>query len=264
MTAKEIMKFMFDYAECGDVSGTCDTLKAGDPEVQVNKVAVSMFATPEVVKKVSEWGAQLLIVHEPTYYNHWDEHSDDAIEAEKRALIEKSGLVIYRYHDHPHGAIPDMIAAGMLKYMDLDGENEYMPEPDFVRVHLKNPTAPVDIVEKIEKNLGIKHIRICGNREVPCSTVSCKFGTPGGVFEELKNPVCEVLITGEACEWSLGEYARDAAQLGHKKTLLILGHIGSERAGMVYIADVLAEKYPELEVKYFECCEVYTYTDSER
>ena len=65
-------------------------------------------------------------------------------------------------------------------------------------------------------------------------------------------------------EWSLGEYARDAAQLGYKKALLILGHEGSERAGMVYTADILREMYPDLEVQYFECGEVYTYTDSER
>ena len=58
-----------------------------------------------------------------------------------------------------------------------------------------------------------------------------------------------------------GEYARDANDLGYKKALLILGHIGSERDGMVYTSDILKEKHPELRVEYFECGEVYTYTD---
>ena len=89
------------------------------------------------------------------------------------------------------------------------------------------------------------------------------FGAPGGVLEELQDDACEILLVGETCEWSMGEYARDASQLGYKKALLILGHVGSERAGMVYTADVLKRMHPELEVRYFENGEVYTYTDSE-
>ena len=40
-----------------------------------------------------------------------------------------------------------------------------------------------------------------------------------------------------------------------------MGHIGSERDGMKYTTDLLKQMHPELEVKYFECSEVYTYTD---
>ena len=88
------------------------------------------------------------------------------------------------------------------------------------------------------------------------------FGGPGnGAFTELQRDECEVVLIGETCEWMLGEYARDAAQLGYKKAVIIMGHIGSERDGMIYTADILKEKHPELDVKYFECGEVYQYTD---
>ena len=40
-----------------------------------------------------------------------------------------------------------------------------------------------------------------------------------------------------------------------------MGHIGSERDGMVYVADLLKEMLPALDVRYIECGEVYTYTD---
>ena len=40
-----------------------------------------------------------------------------------------------------------------------------------------------------------------------------------------------------------------------------MGHVGSERAGMVHTADLLSEMLPEVEVKYFEGGEVFTYTD---
>jgi putative NIF3 family GTP cyclohydrolase 1 type 2 len=121
--------------------------------------------------------------------------------------------------------------------------------------------TPLELAKQIEKNCNIRHLRICGSRNTPCTHVSGMFGTPGGVFEELKSDKCEILLTGEACEWSLGEYARDCAQLGHNKALIIMGHIGSERDGMVYVADLLKNTLPSLDVQYIECGEVYTYTD---
>ena len=260
MKAFEIMDEIFAAAP-GDYSVTCDTLKAGSPEKEVGRIAVSMFATPEIVRRAAEWGADLLIVHEPTYYNHMDVHSDEALECEKRALIEKSGLTIYRHHDHAHRTQPDTIVAGEMKYMKLDARIDEIDGFDCVRLTLNQPMTPRALAAHIERETGIAHIRVCGAADVPCTKVTGMFGTPGGVFEELRSENSEIVMTGEACEWMLGEYARDAAQLGHKKALLILGHIGSERDGMRYLADELKRAHPEIPCAYFECGEVYTYTD---
>ncbi len=261
MKAYQIMEQLFALAKDRDYSDSCDTCKAGNPNRETNKVAVSMFATPDVVREAAAWGAELLIVHEPTYYNHYDRHSDEKIECEKRRIIEESGLTLYRYHDHPHDTTPDQIAAGQLRQFGLKGQIEYTDTFDLVRVHLDEPMTPLELAKQIEKTCNIRHLRICGAANTPCSVVSGMFGTPGGVFEELKSDNCEILLTGEACEWALGEYARDAAQLGYKKALIIMGHIGSERDGMLYVADLLREMLTELEVRYIECGEVYTYTD---
>ncbi len=262
MKANEIMNVLFEMAQKRDYSASCDTCKSGDPEREVQKVAVAMFPTPNVVRAAKDWGAELLIVHEPTYYNHMDRHSDEKLEVEKRRFIEESGLTIYRYHDHPHYTDPDVIAAGQIRQFGFVGKTTYRGF-DYVRVVLDTPMTPVEVAKQIEKNCGIRHLRIAGTRDVPCTNITGMFGTPGGVFEELRSDDCEILLTGEASEWSLCEYARDAAQLGHKKALIVMGHIGSERDGMVYTADILREKCPELDVKYFECGEVYTYTDDE-
>ena len=50
--------------------------------------------------------------------------------------------------------------------------------------------------------------------------------------------------------------------MGHHKAILVLGHIGSERDGMKYAAQILKDRQPQLDVRYFECGEVYTYSDS--
>jgi len=87
------------------------------------------------------------------------------------------------------------------------------------------------------------------------------WGAPGGVWEALTGDA-EIVIVGETCEWQMAEYARDASQLGMNKTLLILGHCGSERDGMKHISELLQKKIPSVEVRYFESSEVYTYQDS--
>lgn len=262
MKASEIMEELFSLAEHFLIEDTCDTCKAGNPDNEVTKVAVSMFATPDTVRQARDFGAQLFITHEPTYHNHMDHHSNDPIECEKRRLLEESGMAIYRYHDHPHCADPDMISTGMLRAMGLECVEEPTDVFDLLRLHFNTPVTPRQLAGLLEDRLGIAHIRIAGSADMPCNELSCMFGTPGGVFEELRNTACQILLTGEICEWALGEYARDAAQLGHKKAILVLGHIGSERDGMKYIAEVLNRRHPELEVKYIECDEVYTYSDT--
>ena len=51
MTAREIMNDLFSMAQDVDYSNTCDTCKAGNPDREVKKIAVSMFATPEIVER---------------------------------------------------------------------------------------------------------------------------------------------------------------------------------------------------------------------
>ena len=80
------------------------------------------------------------------------------------------------------------------------------------------------------------------------------------MFEELSGPA-EIVLTGEACEWQLGEYARDASELGMKKALLILGHCGSEREGMRCVAERMKQALPQIETRYFESEEVYHYPE---
>ena len=261
MKAKEIVEYLNSFSFREDYSETCDTFKIGSDTVDVTKVAVAMFGTPDVIRQANGWGAELLIVHEPLYYNHFDNRTDDPVECAKAKLLEDSGLAVYRFHDHPHYTIPDMIAFGELSLLGLKGEVRPSETFDLARVHLDEPMTARQLAKHIEDRLGIKHVRIAGAIDKPISTVSCMFGAPGGLLDELKRDVCEALIAGEVCEWSLCEYARDASQLGYTKAVLALGHVGSERAGMVYIADLLKKQFNDVEVKYFECGEVYSYSE---
>ena len=241
--------------------GTCDTLKAGDACREAGKVAVTMFGTPDVIRAAAAWGADMMIVHEPLYYNHPDNHSDEAQEVVKRALLEGTGMTVYRFHDHSHKARPDMITDGLVRavFPELAAGDAYVSDPGHLT--LTEPMTPRELARTFEQKLGIRRVRIVGAADEKCTHIALRPGDPGGVLEELATDWCEVVVVGEACEWHHYEYARDAAQLGRKKAVLVLGHVGSERDGMAYIASLLAARLPDVEFRYFDCGEVYTYAD---
>jgi len=259
MKAIDIMNELFSWAP-GDYSRTCDTLKAGSPDTEVTKVAVCCFNTPKVICDAAAWGAQLLITHEPTYYDHWDNECTLPVGILKRILIERTGMTVYRYHDHPHMAPEDLICKGEILALGLPGHVAEVTGFGVTHFELDEPITPRALAAHIEKKWDIAHVRICGTTDKPCTKLVLAWGTPGNMMEEMAGEG-EIILTGEACEWQRAEYARDANELGFTKSLLILGHCGSERDGMKYIANLIQNRFPELEVKYFKSEEVYTYAE---
>ena len=215
---------------------TVDTFKAGDPQSPVTGIAVTMMTTLDVLQRAAANGQNLIITHEPTFYDHMDnpaqlpQREDDAVLQEKRAFIAEHHLVIWRFHDYWHRRKPDGIEAGNVhalgweKYQD--GTNQYLF------------TIPETTVEKLAEDLCVKlHAavpRIAGNREMKVTRVAFSPGSAGFRRETgaLEMPDVQVLIAGETHEWETVEYVTDAHTEGRAKALILLGHIASEQAGM--------------------------------
>ena len=196
-------------------------------------------------------------MHEPLYYNHMDLECGDPVTLSKMALVAESGMVIYRYHDHMHGKETDEVPEGELHYLGLSGTLEKTKYNASSVLTLDEPVTAGEIMNRIRSRLGVKHARVSGEVDKEITRIAACFGTPAGVFQLLKSEDIQLVITGEACEWQLCEYARDAAAMGFNKSLIVMGHIASERDGMRLLTERLTDKYPELEFNYFECGEVY-------
>ena len=236
---------------------TVDTLKAGNPEKEVRKIGTCLTATPEVLREAKEWGVDLLITHEPTFYNHRDEIDDSELTAKKIKLVEESGVVLYRYHDSMHSRGNDEISEGFLVKMGWQGE--FDGKLGFV---LDESKTPLQMAEEISKKLGLRHPRIVGCRDGQVKRIFLALGSRGqATYTEFRNNDYDVIIAGELCEWRDCEPVRDLAQMGIQKTVIILGHAGSERDGMAVLAEKINGKYGGAEAKYFECGEIYSYVD---
>ncbi len=234
ITAREIVAAIQSQVGVEWKKDTVDTFKAGNPDTAVTGIAVTMMATMDVLERASAKGLNLVITHEPTFYAHLDTPEglpeNDPVWAEKRAFIEKHGMVVWRFHDHWHMRKPDGIEAGMVhalgweKFQSLD--NQYLfvlPETT-----LKN------LAQEVAKKLDSPVVRVVGNPELKVTKVGFSPGAAGFVREShaLERDDVQVLLVGETREWETVEYAADAVTEGHNKALIVIGHIPSEQAGM--------------------------------
>ena len=256
MKIKELTKELIGYSET-NFEETCDTIKSGNENNEITGIGVSMFATPEVIREAARKNINFLIVHEPVYYEHWDTEIPYDIGFEKKKLIDESGITIFRFHDHAHGMKPDLICEGQLELMNLKGtfiQGEYFAVNRFL---LDEPMTAEELARTIKENLGLSYIRIAGCTNKKGKLISCCFGTPSHIVDELEE--CDFVLIGEISEWAIGEVARDYAEFGYNKAYLVMEHIGSEYAGMKLLAERLSEKYKEFKTEYIDCKSVYKY-----
>jgi len=231
-------------------SRTVDTFKVGNPETVVKGIATSFSATLDVCQRAAASGKNLIIVHEPTFYNHLDETKDlnGDMYRIKRSFIDKNNLVVWRFHDHWHDRRPDGILTGMVAAL---GWGEYQSDrtPEiFVLPSLSLET----LVKNIQKQLEIRSLRVIGDAHMNVSRVALAPGYNDlrEVMRWLDKPEIEVLAIGETREWEGVEYARDAVAAGRNKALIILGHVPSEESGMKECARWLKTFIPEVPVEY--------------
>jgi len=101
MNANDILRHI--YATCNWVNPetTVDRVIAGDAEKPVRSALVTWISSRQACREVVARGADLLVTHEPTFWNHRDDRSkeDDADSLAKQREIDESGLVILRLHD---------------------------------------------------------------------------------------------------------------------------------------------------------------------
>ena len=231
-------------------SETVDTFKAGDPDTVVKGIATSFSATLDVCKRAHTAGKNLLIMHEPTFYNHTDETTNLGGEMyeTKRNFIEKNGLVVWRFHDHWHARKPDGILAGMTEALGW-GKHGSSEQP---RLFSLPVTTLEGLAQNMQGRLDARAIRVIGD---PQMTVRRAFLSPGfnnfpPIMKAMDSPDVDVLVIGETREWEGIEYARDCVSAGKKKGLIVLGHVPSEERGMEECARWLRTFVTEVPIQY--------------
>ncbi|WKN30821.1 Nif3-like dinuclear metal center hexameric protein [Porifericola rhodea] len=231
--------------------GGVDNIKAGKAAQTVSGIATTFMATLDVLKRAYAQGANMVITHEPTFYNHQDDKSffetDDPVYLAKLKFIEEHNMVVYRFHDYWHMTRPDGIFVGVVeafdwqKYRRADEQIFDLPE-----------TTLGELASQLSEHFNTNTLRVVGPKDMKVSTIGILPGAYGmkPQVQMIRENELDVLIVGESAEWETVEYVRDGLEAGVQKALIVMGHADSEEPGMKYCAEWLQEFIKEVPVTF--------------
>jgi putative NIF3 family GTP cyclohydrolase 1 type 2 len=259
-TVQQIIDLFIADVPGGKKATTVDTLKSGSGDMTVTGIVTTMFATIEVIRKTIALGANFIIAHEPTFYNHEDNtywlKNDDVYEY-KAKLLKDHNITVWRNHDYIHTLVPDGVTTGVLAQL---GWQQYADKttPNIITLPATKVGA---VVVHLKNKLHIEKVRFIGDANQPCKRILMLPGSAGAQrqIEGVGKVKPDVLICGEIAEWETAEYVRDARAKGDKISLIVVGHIASEEPGSQFMLEWLKQHVPEVKSTHVPSGNSYTF-----
>ena len=251
MTVQQVIDLILTKIPGAPFRETVDTIKSGDAQQVVKGIVTTMFTTIDVINKAAALGANFIIAHEPTFYNHRDDTEwldNSEVFQYKNGLLKKHSIVVWRFHDYWHTHQPDGVLMGVLT--KLGWQSHY--NRDNPRVVIVPPISLGDLINHSKKSLGIRQVRFIGDKKQICKRIGIMPGASGGRshIELLKKEKPDVLIVGEVAEWETAEYIRDAQAMKLPMSLIVLGHSESEEPGMEWLVGWLQPQLKDIKVSH--------------
>ena len=246
---------------------TVDTLKAGDPSTPVTGVVTTSRATIDVMRRAVKAGANVIVTAGPTFYSRADSPTPpagrgrgaapappDPVFAAKNAFITANRLVVWRFSDHWRLRAPDPFAQGLADALGWAG---FRTNGDPARLTV--PALPLEaLAARVKARLEARGgVRVVGRPQIPMRTIGLLPGTRSIQEVVAMLPRVDAVIAGEIREWESSEYARDVANAGLGKGLILVGRSLSEEAGMKACADWLRPIVPETPVRWLPAGDPY-------
>jgi putative NIF3 family GTP cyclohydrolase 1 type 2 len=260
MSAGDLQRYLRSLYKIEEPS--CDQIIVGREENRVSKIGTAWMGYWRTCRKAVEMGVDALVVHEPTFYSHWDlgaktaryrknkaaEGAYEKLIAEKRAWIEDHGLTVIRCHD-----VLDRVGEFGIPF--ALGETLGFSEEKIVRsqlcynVYAVEPKPAGDVAREIArrlKPLGQPGVAFYGDEDR--SVTSVGVGT-GCICDPIQyaslNPDLYIAIDDKVNTWIQTTYAEDS---GHP--LVVINHGTSEESGMKALAGHLSEALPDVPVEH--------------
>jgi len=250
-SAGKIIESVIKHTASATIPNSVDVIKAGDAGTPVTGIVTTMFATMDVLKKAVAMNSNLIIAHEPLFYNHLDEtkqFGNDPVFLEKKKFIEDNKLVIWRFHDYIHRLKPDAINFGMAKKLRWES---YSSDKEYNRFIIPE-TSLRELLVELKRIFPKNAFNVVGDPDMKLSKVAFSAGAPGSSqhIRLLEDQTVDVVMAGEVPQWETYEYARDAVSQNRKKAVIFLGHVTSEEPGMEYCAEWLKGFIKDVPVKF--------------
>lgn len=236
-----------------------DRIVVGDGGAVVRAVAVMWMPTWAALREAADRGANVAVVHEPTFFTHYDLDGFDEAFAElppraraavdaareaKRCWLAEHGMVVIRCHD-VLDAMPGGVVDCLVRQLDLgDAERQWAR---YRVVRLMEPGTAADVARRLAHRfaeLGQPGVGFYGDaqRRVETLGLGTGYGCEPWRFVELGADM-GVSIDDRIKTWTEGEWADDSGY-----PLAIINHGTSEEWGVRHLAELITAGHPGLPV----------------
>ena len=252
MKAIDILEHFLSRSDWVDREDTVDRIIVGDPDREVETCCVTWMPSLDAIKATVARGADLLVCHEPTFWNHRDDRPvTEGPPAVKARFIAEHDVVILRNHDcwdrWPDVGIPWSWAQflGLESAPAAIGADGYQHRYDLEPVSLDEFAARV---AARCATIGEPSVQVTGDGGQQVSRIGIGTGCGCDIKTYMDMGCdCSIVCDDGSCYWANIQQARD---LGHP--VIRVNHGTSEEHGMVtltrYINDridgVTAEHLP--------------------
>ena len=257
-TAQDMQDYLRSLHKVSEPS--VDRIVIGDPLTKIRKAGTCWQPYLKTLKQASEMGINLMIVHEPTFYTHWDLDQEnglfqntpsparkkylDAIQ-EKKRWIEENEMVIIRSHD-----VPDIIKGfgipfGLGHALGYDNQ-DIIRSRDYYNVYRIETDTAWNVARSIANSLMVLSqpgVAFYGDKDRRVSNVGLGTGCicDPMAYEDL-NPDLSIAIDDVVRTWTQTTYAEDSGD-----PLVVINHGTSEEVGMRILNQHLTQHIPQIE-----------------
>jgi putative NIF3 family GTP cyclohydrolase 1 type 2 len=262
LRAKDVAAYLRSLEEVAEPS--VDRIVVGDPETEIAHIGTCWLPYWDTCRQAVRDGVNLLLVHEPTFYTHWDldEKSPDLFGASpagkeaygkavriKKDWILANKLVVIRCHDvlDKIGGFGIPHAFGRLLGF---GSGDIIRSKPFYNVYRTAPQPAIEAARAIASKMtqvGQPGVAFYGDKNRTVDSVGVGTGCFSDPIEFMDMaPALFIAIDDVVRTWTQTVYARDS---GHP--LVVVNHGATEEAGVRGLAEFLQNRYPERKVIHY-------------
>ena len=261
MKAKEILAHFLSVGTWLDRENTVDKIIIGDPEKEIKNIAVTWMSTFDAVKEAVAAGTDMLITHEPTFWQHtneletMDKDGFDGIGCKKKSYIEESGIVILRCHD-VWDKMPDIgIPWAWGRFLGFTSAPAAVSEDKYLHRYDISPVPLQTFAESVAAktaSLGESVIQVCGEPNQLVSRIGIGTGCACDPLEMFKLGCDAAIVCDDGTSyWHDIQPAKDAGF-----PVIRVNHGTSEEPGMIELVNYIKKVFPDITCRHLPhgCC----------
>lgn len=227
-------------------------LLCGSRKTAVTKVLVALDPFEGVCREAADWGAELIVTHHPMIFQPLKAVTDETAVGRSIQLLCREGISAINAHtnlDCAPGGVNDRLAAALglaeVRVIDPMGVDESGTEWGLLRQGTVEEQLLSAFLSTVKTALGCERLRYVDSGK-PVRKVAVGGGACASELMDAVHAGCDTFVTSDV------KYNQfwDAFDCG--LNLIDAGHFHTENPVTACLAEKIAVKFPEVEVKISE------------